>query len=67
MKSSRGLQRVKTEISSEYGHLGQLSANRNGRTDAQAAGKMRSLHHNRRDTMRHIGKDKQTKSCFLFL
>lgn len=67
MKSSRGLQRVKTEISAEYGHLGQLSANRNGKTTAQADGKVRSLHRNRRDTMRHIGKGKQTKSCFLFL
>jgi hypothetical protein len=67
MKSSRGLQRVKTEISAEYGHLGELSANRTEKTDAQAGGKVRSLHRNRRDTMRHIGKDKQTKCCFFFL
>jgi hypothetical protein len=67
MKSSRGRQRVKIEISAEYGHLGQLSASRTGETDAQADGKVRSLYRNRRDTMRHIGKDKQTKCCFFFL
>jgi hypothetical protein len=38
-----------------------------GKTAAQAGSKVRSLHRNRRDTMRHIGKGKQTKCCSLFL
>jgi hypothetical protein len=41
--------------------LGPLSASHFGKTAAQAGCKVRSLHRNRRDTMRHIGKDKQTK------